>query len=179
MICKQCGRNFRARGRQKYCPQCKPPGRMREPRACKYCGEAFVPKKENQIFCSKECRAKSHHMQEQVQKICPICGGLFEAKSRMHVYCSQKCYSKGYYRKRIERPAKGGPDRELTPLSVYLIHKDFFAGQMKLSKIAVLYNRSIESVRKALNTPLPPDQEAYIEICAKEQRRRRARRDAD
>lgn len=93
-------------------------------------------------------------------KKCAKCGRYFKVKTggASRQYCSEKCYSSAYYEKqknayteRLEKsPSK---NREFTPDTVYLIHKWSTEG-WSTKEIAYILARSMQSVQKALDTPI-------------------------
>ena len=61
---------------------------------CKHCGEEFLPKRANQIFCSKACQVR--HVNDikrkpLTPKICKTCGKEFLSKRACQLYCSLQC----------------------------------------------------------------------------------------
>ena len=81
-------------------------------RKCKYCGKEFIPRRNNNIYCSFECKTKAGHEayyknntekckessrvyraahKEKKIAVCVICGKTFESKKVTALYCSEHC----------------------------------------------------------------------------------------
>jgi hypothetical protein len=61
-------------------------------RACQQCGEVFRPRKDEQVFCSKQCWYSRAGTSE---KKCPVCNTEFKGKYGQQRYCSVECKNKG------------------------------------------------------------------------------------
>lgn len=69
-VCQHCGKPFQAKRERKFCSdECrKEHQRKSDPErygtaVCPVCKKEFVKKKENQVFCSKECRVAYQHVE--------------------------------------------------------------------------------------------------------------------
>ena|SRR5215204_801245 len=88
--------------------------------ACPWCGEAFMPSRSNQAFCSDSCRDRLKHSQRRgrvvasKQKVaCGVCGAEFLPRSQSSKYCSRPCRQKAHAdRARIRHQAKPEKQRE-------------------------------------------------------------------
>lgn len=76
-------------------------------RTCKECGEKFMPKVANQVFCSAECRTidtkrerkkydqkiRRERLEEKAKvfHVCVICGKKFNPKNCTSTCCSKEC----------------------------------------------------------------------------------------
>ena len=161
MICTGCGREFRARGRQRLCPACTSKKTPQDTKYCLRCGKEYLPHNNNQRYCSYLCRVKKQNEKQAAKRYtlrCAACGGEFIASCKEAKYCSAKCRSHAAR----ERSAPGGPDREITGLTVYLVHK-YAAEGMKEVEISELLRRSAASVREALERPLRPYQQQRLQ----------------
>lgn len=78
MICGDCGREFKARGRQRLCPACAPQRPLKEPKTCPACGGQFIPRIKAQAYCSAGCRDRQKAAEQQARKRytvrCTACG---------------------------------------------------------------------------------------------------------
>lgn len=61
---------------------------------CLKCGDQFVAKRKNSMFCSAECKKAYRY-----KKICIECGREFEAVGQKTRFCSYVCGSKNMHRK--------------------------------------------------------------------------------
>lgn len=172
MICINCGRAFRAYGRPRYCPACCPVPALLPERRCPECGAAFVPANSTHVFCSRDCRSRNYTARLKSKslpaavRICRACGAQFETNTH-RAYCSDACREAGNRQQRTGN----GKDREFTELTVFLVHKYSYEG-MSLDEIAKVLDRSSESVRRALDTPVSREQFWAIQHNAKPSRRK-------
>lgn len=117
--CLYCGKPFPnpAHGVQKYCSaDCKRLARNKrirerripvwphEIRRCRQCGQDFLAKRPDFVFCSIECHVKwhnTHRIRKNRAIRCPICNKEFVPINKGPVlYCSDECREKarrGYY----------------------------------------------------------------------------------
>lgn len=90
---------------------------------CIECNIEFIPKNNQQLYCSRKCQRKHSHRKqgwykEPYTKICPNCNNEFITKRSDKVYCSSRCYlahqrqihhdkiranARNYYKKNSER----------------------------------------------------------------------------
>lgn len=114
-VCLMCGKEYSARTDSKnmYC-SCKCAGRARTERSKKYaqcpvCGEIFLQKRKERIYCSSECRTKDRL--KRLTLVCDECGEKFERVEchvrGKHNFCSKECYNKWMQSK--------APDGEQSP----------------------------------------------------------------
>lgn len=94
--CETCGITFRPRVQtRRYCSQdCSKAARVRIPRICPECGNAFVASNpDTQRFCSRSCAAADKKRRPRIypNQICPRCGEVFNPKSRRQVFCAPSC----------------------------------------------------------------------------------------
>ncbi len=169
MICAQCGREFKARGAQRYCPVCHPPKKSQQPKTCPVCGKEYVPHSAWQKYCSAQCQKQDYrqkHSRKLYTHCCATCGQEFQSFYAYARYCSDRCRS----RAAAERFSPGGPDRELTGLTVYLVHK-YAAEGMGVPEIANVLRRSDASIQGAMSRRLTPYQEKCLRLFLKDRRR--------
>ena len=87
----------------------------RKDKYCLYCGKAFTPTNNRQMFCCKECltkgtrdkiariRKERREKREEKQKrevkpiACELCGKMFMPKNNMAKYCGEDCRRKAAY----------------------------------------------------------------------------------
>ena len=168
MICRDCGREFKASGRQKLCPACAPQRVANEPRTCPACGNPFIPRIKAQTYCSAKCRNRKNAAMQVGKRYtvrCTICGQEFQAGNKHALYCSGECRNQAAR----ERNASSGPDREITELTIYLVH-EYAAEGRKTPEISEILRRSAASAREALGRPLRPDQQRCLQEFMKERR---------
>jgi len=68
-------------------------------RKCKQCGDPYIPKHQNQLYCNTKCRDKYHrqHPKETIRfgevykNVCPECGKKFETEYHFQTYCCKTC----------------------------------------------------------------------------------------
>jgi 5-methylcytosine-specific restriction endonuclease McrA len=75
-------------------------------KTCPFCGEEFVPKRSDQVYCKEKCRdaAKWERIKPVfTERVCPICGKAFMPSRNNHVCCSSKC---GFRKIYLENPEK-------------------------------------------------------------------------
>lgn len=119
LVCKECGREFEFKRVKKYCSEecsksASKKNRIKKnkerfgERYCEYCGEKFVPYREDGRFCKEECtlaygRYVTQGWQPPEEKNCSICGKMFKVKSNYlqtyQEYCSLECTSIGTAKK--------------------------------------------------------------------------------
>lgn len=125
--CSVCGKEFKAKGKAKYCPQCrkerdkaqakarydaakkaKEPKPPKEPRlqTCVVCGKVFELKAtqsrtKGPKTCSDECHQKLRIKLDD--KTCPVCGKTFHPEHATQQYCSPKCRQIGQRGAKVER----------------------------------------------------------------------------
>ncbi|MCI8623781.1 MAG: hypothetical protein HFG26_08975 [Provencibacterium sp.] len=161
MICRDCGREFEACGQQRLCPACAPRRTSKEPKTCPVCGKAFIPHIKTQTYCSARCRAiqrAAEQAKERYTVRCTVCGREFQAGYKHAHYCGAKCREQAAK----ERCSAAGPDREITGLTVYLVHKYAAEGMME-PEIAGILKRSAASVHEAIERPLKPYQQRCLQ----------------
>lgn len=98
---------------------CKDPGKAMsraplEPRQCVICGNAFTPKRKNEVCCSESCKAqrlrdwhRQFYARESAERlgemdtagICAICGKPFRREMRTQVCCSDECRAARWYQR--------------------------------------------------------------------------------
>lgn len=170
MICRDCGQAFEGSQNQKLCPECATQRVSKEPKTCPVCGRRFIPRIKAQAYCSAGCRDRQKAAEQQARKQytvrCTLCGREFQAGNQHALYCSGECRNQAAR----ERGAAGGPDREITGLTVYLVHK-YAAEGMDKPEIAKLLKRSAASVQEALSRPLEPYQQRCLQEFLKEGKR--------
>jgi predicted nucleic acid-binding Zn ribbon protein len=97
--------------------------RKRTPIKCRKCGNQFLPKHNNMMYCSSECRLQMQ--KEQMMKIyyekralfkpeikkCVICGKDFEQKRKDKVCCSLECAKEKRKRERKSQKDALGIDK--------------------------------------------------------------------
>lgn len=95
---------------------------------------------------------------------CAICGKDFEPRQRNHIYCGYRCrLQREYDRRKGIASVKVEQERaEMTELTPYLCQKWRREG-MAVRQIADILRRSTESVRKALDVPLAPEEYRKME----------------
>lgn len=79
-----------------------------KPKICGICGNEFVPKTANQIYCGKPCyyKAKKQQFRERTRirgRICPICGKEIDNPTTYQIYHKGKCKSIAANRSREAR----------------------------------------------------------------------------
>lgn len=74
---------------------------------CRYCGNLFVPRHANQVYCSEECKYKVQIQRQNAcskekrksrlpaTTSCAICGADFKPKRITDRYCSKECAREG------------------------------------------------------------------------------------
>lgn len=94
--CSYCGDKFTTVPSQdkKYCcEECFLEDIKRGNRCCKFCGEKFKIKWDNQKFCSIECSGKQMTEEGFEEVECDNCGEIFEAeKAKNRRFCGNECY---------------------------------------------------------------------------------------
>lgn len=135
---------------------------------CPQCTEEFIPHSWRQLYCSRKCQVKHNHLTrgKPLPRIpCAVCGKEFQPVSRTARYCSQECKRRA--QKKSDVPSgPGGPDREITELTVYLVHKYAAEGMME-PEIAGILKRSAASVHEAIERPLKPYQQRCLQTFLK------------
>lgn len=68
---------------------------MEEKRSCPICGEEFLTKRPDKIYCSSICAKKGHYLKqkerrEKTEGICPVCGEKFQRDGTTKC-CSKNC----------------------------------------------------------------------------------------
>ena len=68
---------------------------MEEKRSCPICGEEFLTKRPDKIYCSSICAKKGHYLKqkerrEKTEGICPTCGEKFQRDGNGK-FCSERC----------------------------------------------------------------------------------------
>lgn len=66
---------------------------------CKFCGEKFEARHNNQQYCSQTCKRsaekmrarKWQQMHRHTVRACVRCGKLFVPTKKRHIYCSEEC----------------------------------------------------------------------------------------
>lgn len=110
-ICDICGKTFETTRKTYLCsPECKLEHRraknreyartarakkMKAPKekttkTCVVCGKEFIPKSNNQRFCSQQCIGIKSAKKTHIVK-CEVCGKKFEATVRGVKFCSSEC----------------------------------------------------------------------------------------
>jgi hypothetical protein len=108
-VCARCGSEFLRIDRPRprvHCESCLPPPQhRREPRTCRNCGVAYLPKSAERItFCSRTCsyafrratrlarrERKEAARRKRAFRECRICGHLFRATKLVLRICSKEC----------------------------------------------------------------------------------------
>lgn len=133
---------------------------------CKFCGKEFIAKNKTHAFCSRECQLlynrkiwslKTKKQINIIKKQCKNCGNVFETKIESQLYCSPACRTIASKIRNVSE----GPNRKFTKDTVFLSHKYIEEG-MSIEEVSKMIKRSIESIRKALEMPITPYQEACI-----------------
>ena len=95
---------------------------------CIVCGAKLHGKQ--QIYCSKACRSRAMYAKRRTpgREYCKYCGAKLDSKSAKRVFCGDRCRQNYYYRERhMESRAEAQQEttepREITPTTVYLVHK--------------------------------------------------------
>ena len=63
-------------------------------KVCEQCGEAFVSKRSDRMFCKDACRVKASRQrtkQPLAVRNCDQCGVEYQPKRKTSVFCSAKC----------------------------------------------------------------------------------------
>lgn len=137
---------------------------------CIVCGKPInSPKKK---FCGSVCSHRYHNGLkggEAIETVCLICGRRFAATKKNQKYCSRECTRRDNARRLREYRAahkdgvgKPPEPREITPTTVYLVHK-WTAEGMPEGVIAHTLERCMEDVGKALEQPITAAQTALIQ----------------
>ena len=147
---------------------------------CVVCGKELHGKQRQ--YCSRACEGKARRAREKEvhKRVCKYCGAEFEAKSAKRIFCSDDCKQRYHRpasikRQREKREAEkaairaGLPlpqteahqPREITPTTVYLVHK-WTAEGMPVGVIAQTLERCAEDVNRALSQPITEEQAAPI-----------------
>lgn len=92
-ICSNCKNVFHSVYISKYCSrECMGiTFRKQELKKCKLCNAEFLPKGENNVYCSKECRNAKKKL------VCEYCKKEFYSKHESTKYCSRICASKSWF----------------------------------------------------------------------------------
>lgn len=93
--CLKCGTTFRPPGTQpdmKYCKRkCyEASKRIHQPRRCQQCSLTFIPRRDDQAFCSQACAHRERATRE-VECVCEYCFEHFRAKQANARFCSEEC----------------------------------------------------------------------------------------
>lgn len=133
---------------------------------CVVCGAELHGKQ--QIYCSKACRSRAMYAKRRTpgREYCKYCGAKLDSKSAKRVFCGDRCRQNYYYWERrmkgcIKMPREVIEPREITPTTVYLVHK-YAAEGMPAGVIAHTLERCMEDVGKALEQPITAAQTALI-----------------
>lgn len=65
-----------------------------EPKACRWCGEEFIPTRSPQFYCSERCRkqaAAERTRKPTVTRACAYCGKEFTTTRSDRMYCCRQC----------------------------------------------------------------------------------------
>jgi len=89
----------------------KSPKKTLPPKPCRRCGISFVPKRKDQVYCSKACRKADYKdkygFYKEVTKTCPVCGESFDTTmAAKQTYCSPECREKNRKMKLDEAAAR-------------------------------------------------------------------------
>jgi hypothetical protein len=60
-------------------------------KACIGCNNIFIPRSNNQKWCSERCRQQQLHPNKRVIKACQHCMQLFQMLAGNQIFCSKKC----------------------------------------------------------------------------------------
>ena len=131
---------------------------------CPICGKWFYPNRRLRKWCSAECRENGIKIQSEkhvYRKICPCCGKEFETNKQFQKYCCRACQKKSYTNPYLPDKyviqGEAGLNRPLTADEIMHIH-NWHAGGESVWQLAEELRRSEQSIQKALNTPLTPEQ---------------------
>ena len=145
---------------------------------CIVCGAKLHGKQ--QIYCSKACLSRAMYAKRRTpgREYCKYCGAKLDSKSATRVFCGDRCRQNYYYRERhMESRAEAQQEttepREITPTTVYLVHK-YAAEGMPAGVIAQTLNRCMDDVGKALAQPITREQAEAIRECFVQYKPRRA-----
>ena len=121
------------------------------------------------IYCSRACQSRAMYEKQRTpgREYCKYCGAKLKAKSAKRVFCGDRCRQNYYSWERrmagrAEAPREAIEPREITPTTVYLVHK-YAAEGMPVETIAELLNRCMDDIDKALAEPLTREQERDIQ----------------
>lgn len=98
--CEQCGEMFRPPSSNlaaKFCGKaCADEAkRIFQPKPCRWCEATFIPKREDQFFCSQACAHEGKKLRE-VERTCQFCGDTFTATRADADYCSKACHRSAF-----------------------------------------------------------------------------------
>lgn len=120
-------------------------------RYCKECGKSLGPR--NETYCSNSCFRKAKGKTRRTV-ICKVCGKEFtQTGKRDRIYCSNQCCNDdnrnmANTRPDITKEELNRPFTSETPYLVWLWHNKHGDG---FELIAMILNRSVESVKEAYN----------------------------
>ena len=147
---------------------------------CIVCGKPISPPKKK--FCGSVCSHRYHNGLkggEAVETTCLTCGRRFTATKKGQKYCSRECTRRDNarrlreYRAAHRESAENPKPREITPTTVYLVHK-WTAEGMPVGAIAQTLERCAEDVNRALSQPITEEQAEAIRECFVQYKPRRA-----
>jgi len=88
------------RSKFRLAPEKSIPYKELKQKLCQGCKELFKPKRNRDLFCSKECYNKNYNWKELNKRTLPdrnclFCHKLFRPIARIQVYCCMNCSNKG------------------------------------------------------------------------------------
>lgn len=129
---------------------------------CLECGKSFIRKSRNNMFCCRKCQLRYNNKHKSEKKLhemeCRWCHKKFITYSKNARYCCTQCRLASNARK----CRKHGLDRPFSEITPYLIHKYYQEG-MPPKEIASILRRNIQSIEKALETPLKPEEQKSVD----------------
>lgn len=128
IFCQGCGKEFEGKGTDRYCSdECRDETRTKRKessregvtKTCPFCGEEFVPKRSDQVYCKPKCRDAAKWERKKpvlTERICPICGNSFMPTRNNHVCCTEQCaFQKIYLEKKDVYKEKAKEWRQNNP----------------------------------------------------------------
>lgn len=119
-------------------------------RYCAECGKPLKPR--NLKYCSNDC-FKKDKAKNKIVVICKTCGKEFTQPSkRERIYCSSECSNNGKRKQTVNtRPTLNYEElnRPFTNDTPYLVNLWHHKHGNSFEEIAIILNRSLESVKEA------------------------------
>lgn len=97
--------------------------KLLEPIRCKFCGIPFIPRRKQQVYCSKECLKLYYKLEYPLPlpRLCVYCGEEFTPRTKGKTYCSKKCARMAYYKRHSTLP----PELKYQPRTCLYCGKEF------------------------------------------------------